>query len=106
MMFTREEVIKIIYDVLEATGMDIKTKTNNIPNSPYIEFDGEDIERWIKYNVNDDEEIQPPTFKDWLKENFIKVDDVYTYYIKNDNDETYSLYEIEWQYIMKFRTNV
>jgi len=47
---------------------------------------------------------KPPKFQDWLSENFKQRTEFY--YDKNSNNETYSIKEIESQYVMKFRTNI
>lgn len=47
--------------------------------------------------------FNPPKFSDWLSNNFIRRTKYY--YDKKANNETYSIKEIEWQYIMKFKTN-
>jgi len=46
----------------------------------------------------------PPKFQDWLSENFKQRTEYY--YDKISNNETYSIKEIESQYLMKFRTNI
>jgi hypothetical protein len=46
----------------------------------------------------------PPKFQDWLSENFKQRTEFY--YDKISNNETYSIKEIESQYVMKFRTNI
>jgi hypothetical protein len=45
-----------------------------------------------------------PKFIDWLADNFTRRTEYY--YDKNSNNETYSIKEIESQYVMKFRTNI
>lgn len=45
-----------------------------------------------------------PKFKDWLQKNFTKVTKFY--YDRKEDDQTFSIKEIEWQYIMKFKTNI
>ena len=45
-----------------------------------------------------------PKFNDWLLDNFKKITEVY--YEDIHNNETYSMPEIEWQYVMEFRTNI
>jgi len=47
--YTRDDVIKIIYKVLEATGKEIQTIMHI--GEKYVEFDGDDLEKWIKKNV-------------------------------------------------------
>ena len=52
--YTQSEVIELIYAVLKATGLEIKTTMRDInsPRGPYVEFDGTDLKNWIKKNVN------------------------------------------------------
>lgn len=47
---------------------------------------------------------KPPKFNDWLSDNFTRRTEYY--YDKNSNNETYSIKEIESQYVMKFKTNI
>jgi hypothetical protein len=47
---------------------------------------------------------KPPKFQDWLSENFKQRTKFY--YDETSTDETYSIKEIEGQYVMKFRTNI
>lgn len=49
--YSRNEVISIIHNVLEATGKTIKAEMKNIPHNSYIEFDGNDLETWINKNL-------------------------------------------------------
>lgn len=58
--YTRNDVIKIVRDVLTATGKDIKAEMKNINHNPYmkdinhnpyIEFSEEDLENWIEKNI-------------------------------------------------------
>lgn len=61
-----------------------------------------------KHNVSGRSEqlniCKPPKFQDWLSENFKQRTEFY--YDKISNNETYSIKEIESQYLMKFRTNI
>ncbi len=43
------------------------------------------------------------SFKDWLLENFTQKTEFY--YDRNKDNQTFSIKEIEWQYIMIFKTN-
>jgi hypothetical protein len=47
--YSRDEVITIIYKVLKATGKEIKT-TMHIEKC-FVEFDGNDLEKWINNNL-------------------------------------------------------
>jgi hypothetical protein len=47
--YSREEVINIIYNVLKATGKEIKTEM--LIKEGYVRFDGDDLDEWIEKNV-------------------------------------------------------
>ena len=50
--YSREEVIKKIHDVLEATGEKIGAKMMGIGTEhAYIEFKGKDLNKWIEENI-------------------------------------------------------
>ena len=54
--YTRDEVVKLINDVLTSTGgenkSDIKAVMKYIgSDASYIEFDGKDLKKWIKKHV-------------------------------------------------------
>lgn len=47
--YTRDEVVKIIYSVLTSTGRDIKTTVHH--SEGRVEFDGDDLDKWIENNL-------------------------------------------------------
>lgn len=49
--WNKEEVAKVIYDVLQATGVEIKAEMKFINSRSHIEFDGGDLEKWIEDNL-------------------------------------------------------
>ena len=50
-LYSRNDVIEIIYKVLRATGKEIKAEMKNIPHNAFIEYDGSDLEKWIEANL-------------------------------------------------------
>jgi hypothetical protein len=47
--FSRGEMVKIVYDVLRATGKEIKAEMKNIQSgNPHIEFSGDDVALWLE----------------------------------------------------------
>ena len=50
-LYSRNDVIDIIYKLLRATGKDIKATMKNIPHNSFIEYDGSDLEKWIETNL-------------------------------------------------------
>lgn len=47
----RNDVTEIIYKVLRATGKEIRAEMKNIPHNAFIEYDGDDLEKWIEANL-------------------------------------------------------
>lgn len=49
--WTREEVIKIAYDLLKATGSEIGAEMVKIPHNAHIVFSGIDVDKWLNKNL-------------------------------------------------------
>lgn len=51
-VWSRDEVVSVVHEVLKATGRDIAAAMHNIGSDhAYIEFSGEDLKKWFNKNL-------------------------------------------------------
>lgn len=49
--WNKQEVIELAYKLLQATGREIRAEMMNIHTNPYINFEKDDVDRWLSENL-------------------------------------------------------